>query len=334
MSPTLLQQVREANKKFLAGTPQLLDSSGAPFIVVTCMDPRLTGVIEAALGLPPHRAIVIRTAGNSVSDANTDVLRSVAAAIFLKGGKEIFIAGHTDCALSKFSAAAAIESFRNAGIPRSAFGDADLRNWFGAFTDVKANVISAVEYLRKSVLVPKDVKVHGLIIRIESGEAEVIADGDVAPAEVAPTQVKHEEVAAPPPIAAATAAAAPSAPAPAPASLVQKGVKGPVVIPTSEKTPGPIKPPESMLDAAMIVRDFIYHERRNAQFERTLAKINNLLKTERDPVRLVTELDAVAHSYKAKYPKLPGALEYLKNSLQGKGATGFGFRELMKRMLE
>ena len=46
MSPTLLQQIKEANKRYLTGSPQLLDSTGDPFVVLACMDPRLTGVLS------------------------------------------------------------------------------------------------------------------------------------------------------------------------------------------------------------------------------------------------------------------------------------------------
>src|SRR3974377_2009124 len=116
MSPTLLQQIKEANNRYLAGSPQMLDSKGDPFLVLACMDPRLTGMLEPLLGLPKHRAIVIRTAGNLVSEVNHDVLRSVAVALFTKGAREIFIAGHTDCALSKFSAPEVVDAFRKAGI--------------------------------------------------------------------------------------------------------------------------------------------------------------------------------------------------------------------------
>ncbi len=333
MSVTLLEQIKQANKQFLAGCPQFLDSSGDPFIVIACMDPRLTGLIEPALGLPRHRAIVIRTAGNLASETNSDLLRSVAAGIFLKGGKEILVAGHTDCALSKFPASEVIENFRKAGIPRSAFGDGDLRTWFGAFTDVKTNVLQSAANLRKSALIPRDVKIHGIVIEIEKGAVEVVLDGDAVPVETASPQVKHLETASPAPVTADEAASQALASNPQPAEAA-KSARGPIVIVAPEKAPGAVRQPESMLDAAMVLRDFIARERRNARFERTLARIQMLLKTERDPVRIVTELNEIADGYKSKYPELPGALEYLQKSVRGKGSTGFGFKELLKRVLE
>lgn len=335
MSPTILQELKEANSGFLAGSPRFLNPSGSPFIIVTCIDPRLTGFIEPALGLPKHRVMIIRTAGNRISETNRDVLHSVAAGIFMKGGKEIFVIGHTDCALSKFSAPEVIENFRKAGIPRSAFGDEDLRTWFGAFTDIKANVLQGVEYLRKSVFVPRDMKIHGLIIGTERGELEVIHDGDAAPADTSPLPARHEETEIRTPIVAAPAATAPSMTPSPPA--VPKGAKGPVIIAEPAKA-AETKPkagqPDSMLDAAMILRDFISRERENAQFGRTLLQIDTVIKNEKDPIRIVTELEKIIANYKSRYPELPAALEYLKKTVQSRGTTGFGFKELMKRMME
>lgn len=335
MSPTILQELKEANSSFLAGSPRFLDPSGSPFIVVTCIDSRLTGFIEPALGLPKHRVMIVRTAGNRITDTSQDVLHSVAAGIFMKGAKEIFVIGHTDCALSKFSAAEVIENFRKAGIPRSAFGDEDLRTWFGAFTDIKANVLRGVEHLRKSPFVPRDMKIHGLVIGIERGELEVVHDGDAAPVDTSTSPAKHEETEVHMPIVAAPFATVPSVIPSPPAA--QKGTKGPVIIAQPVKA-AETKPkagqPDSMLDAAMIVRDFISRERENAQFERTLLQIDTLIKNEKDPIRIVTELEKIIANYKSRYPELPGALEYLKKSVQSRGTTGFGFKELMRRMME
>src|SRR5437867_3149666 len=175
---TLLQEITEANTSFLAGNPRLLDASGDPFIVVSCIDPRLTSFIEPALGLPKNRALVVRTAGNQVTALCNDALRSIVAGVYVKGGTEIFIVGHTDCAMSRFSTQDVIENFRKAGVERSIFGDADIRAWFGAFHDVKTNVIQSVDYLRKSGFLPPLLKVHGLVLDIQNGKLDTVYNGD------------------------------------------------------------------------------------------------------------------------------------------------------------
>ncbi len=338
MSPSLLQEVKDANQKYLAGSPAYLSASGDPFVVIACTDSRLTGVIEPALGLPRHRAVVIRTAGNRVTEGDRDMLRSVAVAVFIKGAREIFVVGHTDCALSRFSASDVIESFRKAGVPRSAFGDDDLRTWFGAFSDARENVLRGVEFLRRSAVLPRGVKVHGAMLGTEKGELEVVWDGDAAPAEAAPPGAERKETHEAGASAAAAKVAAegeaearvPPVPPPLPA-----GAKGPVIIGSAEATSKRVvKQPDSLLDAARVLHDFITRERQNAQFEATVAQIRTLLKTERDPIRIVTALEGIAERYKAKYPELPGALQYLRMASQVKGSAGLSIRDVMKRMLE
>jgi len=175
---SLLNQIIAANKSYLSGTPSFLDPAGEPFVVITCIDSRLTGLVEPALGLSRHRAIVIRTAGNQVSEKNSDLLRSLAVALYVKNAREIVIVGHTDCGLSNFSVSEVTENFRKAGIPRAAFGHEDLRSWFGAFADIRGNVLRGIEYLRKSSLAPPTIKTHGLILDTESGILQVVVDGE------------------------------------------------------------------------------------------------------------------------------------------------------------
>ncbi len=332
MDPSLLQQIIEANKSFLAGSPKYLDASGAHFVVIACIDARLTGLLEPALGLPRNRALVIRNAGNIISETGHDVIRSVATAVFLKGARDILVVGHTDCAMAKFSAPEVIDSFRASGVARSAFGDHDLRDWFGAFTDIKGNVLRGMRVLRQSSVMPKDVRIYGAVIGIESGELEVISEGGASSVELSSQGTSREVGETAPPLAAAEAAE------PSPPAIPPGGTKMPVIIAEpvrrAEQATAKSAQPTSMLDAAMILRDFIIRERKNAQFEKTLREIETLVRNERDPVRIILELDRIAERYKTKYPSLPGALEYLKGSVHGRGSTGFGFKELMKRMME
>jgi len=335
MSPTLLQQIQDANKSFLAGTVRLLEASGDPFIVLACIDPRLTGVIEPALGLPRDRSIVIRTAGNRICAGSTDTLRSIAAGIFIKGATEVFVVGHTDCALASFNTAQVIESFRAAGINRSAFGDGDLREWFGAFPDIKNNVLQSIEYLRRSGILPRNARAHGLILDTSGGGLEVVWDGDAAPAEPA---VIIEKAAALPHAPAPQLPPGPAHPIPPPPPAAEPSARGPVIIPLEAAVPQPIKPkrgaPTSMVQAGMILRDFVSRERKDPHFQRTLMDFRAVLRRERNPLRIFAALEEIVRDYESRYPDLPAALEYLRSSLASKDATGLTFAEAVKRVFE
>jgi carbonic anhydrase len=337
---SLLQQIVGANKSFLSGIPKFLDAAGDPFVVVSCIDARLTGLLEPALGLPRHRAGIIRTAGNQLNERNRDTLRSIAAALFVKNAREILIVGHTDCGMCSFSVAEVTENFRKAGIARSAFGDEDLRTWFGAFAGVRENVLGSIAFLRKSGLVPGTVKIHGIILDTEKGALEIVLDGDLvrevaAPlpgppeptrAEAAPTPKTKEEAAGilapePPPAAAK----------PQPEALAKKG---PIVVGASGAKAAPPPPPNSLLDAAMILRDAFHRERQNPQIQKTLASIKAKWNQDRNPYRIFEELQQIAHGYEARYPRVPGALAYLEQAVRSGHADKIGFGEIFKRIFD
>jgi carbonic anhydrase len=341
---TLLRQIGEANKSFLSGSPRFLDSAGEPFVVVACIDPRLTGFLEPALGLPKHRAVVIRTAGNQLSERTRDELRSIAVALYVKNAREILIVGHSDCGMSTFSAADVAEAFRKAGIPRSAFGDDDLRIWFGAFGSIRENVIGSTTFLRKSGIVPRDVKIHGLLLDTDKGTMEVVVDGDLVRETAAPSVAVSELKVAEAPAGTtgkkevAPAATPPSVPVPPPPAQAQAeptAKKGPIIVgPPVTKTEPAVAPPSSLLDAALVLRDFINRERQNQQMQKAVADLKALWKQERNPYRVFTELQKIGHAYETRYPRLPGALVYLENATRSGHADKIGFGEIMKRILD
>jgi len=338
----LLRQIEEANKSYRAGIPRELDPAGDPFLVVACIDPRLTGFLEPALGLPRHRAAVIRTAGNRISAGNPDALRSVAAALFVKNAREILVVGHTDCGLASFSAANVAENFRKAGIPRTVFGDQDLRSWFGAFASIRENVLASIDCLRKSGIVPRSVKIHGLIFDTDKASFEVVVDGDVVRESAAPSPIESAGTKPAPTVSesapkeealqeAPAIPAAPAAPlATSPPEQVQR--KGPVIV----GEPAPISPaaPGSLLEAALVLRDFFQRERQNQQMQKVVASLRMIWRQEKSPVRIVQELQRLGHAYRERYPSLPGAIKYLETAVKTGSADRIGFGDLLRRMVD
>jgi len=334
---TILEEMRAANGNFRAGHAEPMDAAGAPFLVLACIDPRLTGFLEPALGLPRNRALVIRTAGNEAGPANQDVIRSIASAVYLRRAGEIFVTGHTECAMACFSSAEAIDAFRKAGVPRSAFGEGDLREWFGAFPDVKGNVTGAVEYLRKCACIPRAVKVHGLILSLADASLEVVVNGDLAPVTAPPpAPAPEKEVQAPPPVKPVSAElrleerVPPVPPVPPPSAR-------PVVIQESKAAPvhraETIPTPRTMMDAAIALREILVAERRDPRMRRQLTEFSSLVRHERNPARIFSALEAVVKDAEGRHPQLPGILAFLRESLEAHG-SGSKFSEFMRRIAE
>lgn len=339
---TLLRQIGEANKSFLAGTPRFLDPDGQPFVVIACIDPRLTGFLEPALGLPRHRVVMIRTAGNQLSAKVPDALRSLAVALYAKNAREIVIVGHTDCGMSGFSVSEVTDNFRKAGIPRSVFGDEDLRAWFGAFASIRDNLLSSIDYLHKSGLVPREVKIHGLIFDTNKGTFEVVVDGDLVHEITAtPVSVAIEEKVVPPGSEnekreAVTDVPAPSIPpVPPHAQAEPLPKKGPIIVgQPASKTDQSAAAPGSVVEAALVLRDFFNRERQNQHMQKTIADLRSIWRQERNPFHVFSELQKVVNAYQARYPNLPGALAYLEDAIRSGSADKFGFGEILKQILD
>ncbi len=334
---TILEEIRAANGRFRAGHAEPMDAAGAPFLVLACIDPRLTGFLEPALGLPRNRAIVIRTAGNRIGPANQDVIRSIAAAVYIKRAGEIFVTGHTDCAMACFSTAEVIDAFRNAGVPRTAFGDGDLREWFGAFPDIRGNVASAVEFVQKCPCIPRTVKIHGLVLNLADATLDVVVTGDLAPVEAPPAPAAQKDVPAPVKVEPAERRRDEGSPPVPTVPQVPPPKARPVVISEEKAAPGrkaeAIPTPQTMMDAVIALREVLLAERHDPHMRRQLADFSSLVRREGNPARIFSALEAAVKDAQGRHPQLPGILAYLRASIETQGA-GSKFSEFMKRITE
>ena len=161
------------------GAPPLdLDpfAESLPLVALTCIDPRLNAYFPNALGLRAEQFIWLRNAGNVVTDSASGLLRSLALACALKGGREIAIIGHTDCAVRKTGMAELTDRFRALGVPRENLPD-DLVSFFGSFASERQNVIKGVENTRSSPLIGPRIPVHGLLLDVTTGRLEWVVNG-------------------------------------------------------------------------------------------------------------------------------------------------------------
>jgi carbonic anhydrase len=338
---TILEQILAANQGYLTGTARPLEDAGPFFLVIACIDPRLTGLLAPAMGLPRGRAMIIRVAGNSILPTSHDVQRSVAAAMYIRAAREIFVVGHTDCAMAAFSTQSVIESFRGAGVPRSAFGNGDLREWFGAFTDIEANVFQSIENLAHSGILPSDARLHGLIMDTITGKIEVLRKAD--PEGQLTPEPSHStgDLGITPPLPDPRFQAAPKPQAispgepPPPLSAASKSQRGPAGIPgLAPAVRESAAPPESMAEALKVLADFIQRERQNPKLRPDLLRLRENLSKESDPFELLIEVARIARENAIRYPRVPGAVEYiaehLKSGNAGDGRTTSTLRQILR----
>ena len=177
----LFEAILEANHRAVAGDSQAglhpTDFPDAlPVVALTCADARLNHLLPEVLGVREEDFIWLRNVGNIVFDPLSSMVRSLAMACAVKGGKEIAIIGHSDCRVRQLSVNQLIDSFRALGIHRSSLPD-DLVAFLGLFASERQNVISGVAHVRHSPLISPKTPVHGLLVDTQTGRVEWLVNG-------------------------------------------------------------------------------------------------------------------------------------------------------------
>ncbi|MDI6724671.1 MAG: carbonic anhydrase [Methanobacterium sp.] len=173
----MLKEVLEANENFVKDfePKKMSHMPQKKLAIVTCMDTRLTGFLEPAMGIERGDAKIIKNAGNAAVDR--DVIRSVAAAIYALGAEEVMVVGHYDCGMANVDPEKLIETMKARGVDEKTLSEVDIKEWMGAIDGEEENVLNVVEKIKESPFIPDDVPIHGLIIDLYDGKLKVLAEG-------------------------------------------------------------------------------------------------------------------------------------------------------------
>jgi carbonic anhydrase len=177
----LFEAIIDANHRAVAGDKEAglhpADfENELPVIALTCIDPRLNAFFPNVLALPAEQFIWLRNAGNIIFDPMSSMMRTLALACAVKGGKEIAIIGHTDCLVGKTTTLQLLERFKELGVERHLLPE-NLNEFFGLFSSERQNIIKSCDIVRHSPLIGPKIPVHGLLLNIETGELEWIVNG-------------------------------------------------------------------------------------------------------------------------------------------------------------
>ncbi|WMJ76871.1 MULTISPECIES: beta-class carbonic anhydrase [unclassified Sedimentibacter] len=143
--------------------------------IVSCMDTRLTKLLPSALGLKNGDAKIIQNAGGVVSHPFGSAMRSLLIGIYELNVREILIIGHTDCGARYTDSKKMIEKMRERGITNEnidmiKYFGVDFDSWLGGFMDLDFSIKKSVDMIRNHPLIPKDIKLYGLVINSVTGE--------------------------------------------------------------------------------------------------------------------------------------------------------------------
>ncbi len=186
---TLLHEVLLANRQHLAGSPVPRPTSlgEKSLLVITCMDPRLTALLPAVMGVASDEMIQIRNAGNRALDPERDPVRSAVAAIVLGLADEVFVIGHTDCRMCGSTTVDVLDGMKARGLSREAFGSKDVRAWFGLIASERSNTMEAAKVMRESPLLPPGIPLHALLVDTATGRLDLLSEGYTRAAIAAPS---------------------------------------------------------------------------------------------------------------------------------------------------
>ena len=140
--------------------------------VLSCMDTRLSVLLQDALGLKNGDAKVIKNAGAVILSPWDSAMRSLIVAVYELGVTEIMVVAHTTCGACHMSFHHFKEEMLKRGIPECELQrtDIDLNDWLEGFHDTEKSVRATVATIVNHPLIPSDVVVRGFIIDSVTGE--------------------------------------------------------------------------------------------------------------------------------------------------------------------
>lgn len=141
--------------------------------VVACLDPRLDSLIRPALGLGANDGFLLRTSGALLTPECSE-LRSLAVAVLMFKVQQVFVLGHSSCKFARFESSKFIDSFRERGVRRDAFGSNDLRNWVGAIPSPREGVKRTLSAIATAPFIPTDVQLAGGVLDDTTGRIEMV----------------------------------------------------------------------------------------------------------------------------------------------------------------
>jgi len=178
---SVLKDILKANKGFCQSSRssyiQEDESAKVPqhhFAIVTCMDTRLVGFLEPALGIKRGECTLIKSAGNYITDSFDNIIQSLLISIFELGVTEIFIIGHHECGMTNTTSDKIIGTMIQRGISIEAIKTfcSQIETWASGFKDPESNVYNTVKKLKEHPLIPADIVIHGLMFHPRSGKIE------------------------------------------------------------------------------------------------------------------------------------------------------------------
>lgn len=152
-------------------------------VVLSCMDTRLSELLPRAMNLHNGDAKLIKNAGAVVSHPFGSIMRSIVVAVYDLGADEVCVIGHHGCGMTGINPDVTIGKMVENGVSKDTihtleYAGVDLNAWLQRIESIPDSVRQTVEMIRNHPLLPKSLRVHGLVIDPETGKLDLVVNGD------------------------------------------------------------------------------------------------------------------------------------------------------------
>lgn len=149
-------------------------------VVFTCMESRLVELLPKALNIQNGDVKMIKNAGAMISKPFDSIMKSILIAVYELRAEEVVVIGHYDCGMSKSNTHTLLNKMMENGVTDQTLqtiekSGIDLHKEFKGFQSVEESIQQSVQVIKTHPLLPKNIKVYGLVIDPGTGKVDLIS---------------------------------------------------------------------------------------------------------------------------------------------------------------
>ena len=178
-----VEEILAYNKQFVSdGAYKTLVTSGIPdkkIVILSCMDTRLTELLPKALNIKNGDAKLIKNAGATIMHPFGSIARSIIVAVYEFGVEDVLVIGHYGCGMCHLDGQSLLDKAIERGLEVSTlemlkYSGIDVDKWLEGFESPEDAIHESINQLRNHPLMPKDVRIHGMLMHPETGALDVV----------------------------------------------------------------------------------------------------------------------------------------------------------------
>jgi carbonic anhydrase len=179
-----LDEMLEFNKKFVADKEYIqYETDSVPnkrMVVFTCMESRLVELLPKALNIHNGDVKMLKNAGAIIRKPFDSIMKGILVAIYNLKAEQVIVIGHHDCGMSHVDTSKLREKMITTAIEEETletleYAGLDFHDEFHGFDTVEESIQQSTNIIRNHPLLPKYVKVHGLVIDPGTGKVDVVS---------------------------------------------------------------------------------------------------------------------------------------------------------------